>query len=141
MSEQSSAEGRCLCGAVTMTVAQVGDELTACHCEMCRRWGGGPLLALSCGSDVQIEGADAVGVFDSSQWAERGFCTKCGTHLFYRLKQAQQYHVPLGLFGDAVEPTLSMQVFIDKKPGCYSFAEQTKVLTGAQLFEMFAPKD
>jgi len=33
----------------------------------CRRWGGGPLLAVRCGSDVTIEGAGAVGVFDSSQ--------------------------------------------------------------------------
>jgi hypothetical protein len=141
MSEQSGVEGRCLCGTVTMTVAKTGDELTACHCEMCRRWGGGPLLVMNCSSEVKIEGEEAVGVFDSSPWAERGFCAKCGTHLFYRLKELQQYHVPLGIFGDAVSPTFSMQLFIDKKPSCYSFAEQTQVMTEAQVYEMYAPKD
>jgi hypothetical protein len=141
MSEQSSVEGRCLCGAVTMTVAQVDNKLTACHCEMCRRWGGGPLLAVGCDGEVQIQGEEAVGVYDSSPWAERGFCKTCGTHLFYRIKQAQQYHLPLGLFGDAVSPTFIRQYFIDKKPGCYTFAEQTEDLTEAQVFELFAPKD
>lgn len=135
------AKGTCLCGAVTITAAEAGDKLVACHCEMCTTWGGGPLLAVHCGKEVQIDGAESVGVFDSSAWAERGFCKTCGTHLFYRLKEQQSYNVPLGLFRGAVQPTFAMQFFVDRKSPCYSFADKTRMLTEAEVFEMFAPRD
>jgi hypothetical protein len=107
---------------------------------MCRKWGGGPLLAIDCGSDVQIEGADSITFFDSSKWADRGFCKNCGTHLFYRLKDSQQYQIPVGLFGDSVAPEFGLQVFIDRKPESYAFSNKTKELTEAQIYEMYAPK-
>ena len=107
---------------------------------MCRRWGGGPLLAVNCGSDVQIDGSEAVTVFDSSPWAERGFCSRCGTHLFYRLKESREHQVPVGLFGDAICPEFALQVFIDRKPENYRFAEETKELTEAEIYEMYAPQ-
>jgi hypothetical protein len=107
---------------------------------MCRKWGGGPLLAVDCGADVVIEGEENVGVYDSSQWAERGFCTRCGTHLFYRLKQNQQYHIPAGLLDGCDDLVFESQVFIDEKPGYYAFANETKNMTGAEIFAMYAPK-
>ncbi len=33
------------------------------------------------------------------------------------------------------------QVFIDQKPAYYEFANQTKNMTGAELFAMYAPAD
>ena len=32
--------GHCLCGAVAVT-AELPEEMSACHCEMCTRWSGG----------------------------------------------------------------------------------------------------
>ena len=94
-------KGSCLCGAVAVS-APDQTEVAACHCGMCRRWGGGPLLAVHCGHDVHISGTEQVTVFKSSEWAERGFCSRCGTHLFYRVVQGNEYIVPVGLFGDAM---------------------------------------
>lgn len=140
MSDNASVTGACLCGSVTLTVAKPEKYYGACHCGMCRKWGGGPLLALDCGAEVAIQGEDSIAVFPSSEWAERGFCKTCGTHLFYRLRQKVQYHIPVGLFGDSVDAELGLQVFIDKKPASYAFANKTKELTEAQIFEMYAPK-
>ena len=83
---------------------------------------------------------DRVAVFDSSQWAERGFCKRCGTHLFYRLKHNQEHNVPLGLFDDAASPAFYLQYFIDKKPAYYTFADKTEEMTEAQIFEKYAPR-
>ena len=139
MTQLENVEGSCLCGAVTLKAAEVAPHFTACHCEICRKWGGGPYLAVSCTSEVRFDGEEHVGVFDSSQWAERGFCTKCGTHLFYRLKHNQRYGIPLGLIDeDLGELAFSRQFFIDKKPACYTFAEETETLTEAQVFALFA---
>jgi hypothetical protein len=108
---------------------------------MCRRWGGGPLLAVDCGKDVHIDGKDFVTIYDSSDWAERGFCSKCGSHLFYRLKGTQEYQIPIGLFENSAGFKFDLQVFIDKKPEYYSFADSTKEMTEEQIYEIYAPKD
>ena len=42
-------------------------------------------MAIEVGSSLKIEDDTHLGVYRSSEWAERCFCTKCGTSLFYRL--------------------------------------------------------
>ncbi len=136
MAETKQRDGSCLCGAVQIT-AHTGTSVGACHCSMCRTWGGGPLLALDCGPNVRFEGEEAISVFDSSAWAERGFCSRCGTHLFYRLKANGQYMMPPGLFDSEDGLVLEHQVFIDEKPEYYEFANATHNMTGAEIFAKY----
>ena len=133
---QTQRSGSCLCGAVRIT-AQASTSVGACHCSMCRTWGGGPLLAVDCGQDAAFEGQESISVFQSSQWAERGFCSKCGTHLFYRLIANGQYIVPPGLFDDQADLVFDHQVFIDEKPAYYGFANETSNMTGAEVFAKY----
>ena len=139
MTNVNVAKGSCLCGAVSISATSMSNFVGACHCNMCRKWGGGAFLAAECGADVSFEGEDSIGVYQSSEWAERGFCQKCGTHLFYKLKQNNQYYMPVGLFDNHEGLIFDHQVFIDEKPEYYSFANETKNLTGADLFAQFAP--
>jgi len=129
--------GHCLCGKVSISANNASNHVGACHCTMCRRWGGGPFMEIDCGADVDIGGGDNVSVFDSSDWAERGFCSNCGTHLFYRLKGTGQHMVPVGLFEDSAGLEFHLQVFVDERPDYYEFANTTKKLTGAEIFAMF----
>lgn len=138
MADGNERNGSCLCGAVRVTGKTNGDSVAACHCTICRKWGGGPLLAVDCGADFRIENEASVAVYPSSEWAERGFCSRCGTHLFYRLKQGPRYFVPVGLFGEGQRWGLEHQVFIDEKPEFYSFANKTTDLTGAEVFAQFS---
>lgn len=32
--------GQCLCKSVELTVENMTEEVAACHCSMCRNWGG-----------------------------------------------------------------------------------------------------
>ena len=130
-------QGHCLCGKVKITAKNSVNDVGACHCKMCRRWGGGPFMEIDCGADVEITGEEHVSIFDSSDWAERGFCRNCGTHLFYRLKESRQHMVPVGLFEDDASLVFKGQVFIDEKPDYYAFANKTQDFTGAEIFKMF----
>ena len=94
-------------------------------------------MEIDCGVDVDIDGEANVTVFDSSEWAERGFCKNCGTHLFYRLKGSGQHMIPVGLFEESERLAFKNQVFIDQKPDYYAFENRTTNLTGAELFAMF----
>lgn len=139
MSTENTIRGSCLCGAVRVIVNSASDRVGACHCSMCRNWGGGPLLTVEGGSDVRLEGTEHVTVFDSSDWAERGFCNKCGSHLFYRLKKEGEYGIPVGLLEDARQWRFDHQIFIEEKPPFYTFANETQNLTGAEAFAQYAP--
>ena len=141
MSDRIQTKASCLCGSVTLTANQASRDLEVCHCSTCRKWSGGPALVIECGNDVQIEGEDNVSVYNSSEWAERGFCSLCGTHLFYRLKESNQHIIPAGLFNEIGELTFDKQIFIDEKPDYYSFANETPCLTGAEVFAQFAGSD
>lgn len=105
---------------------------------MCRKWADyGPLLALDCGSEVSFEGEENITIYNSSVWADRGFCNKCGTHLFYRFKEKNQYIVSVGLFDNLEDIVFEHQVFIDKKPAYYCFSNETKNLTEAEIIAQF----
>lgn len=137
MTDKTERKGGCLCGAVRVTVPAMSGSVGACHCSMCRKWGGGPFLAIECGTDVHFAGEEDIVLYQSSGWAERGFCGRCGTHLFYRLKQDGQYALPAGLLDDLEGLVLDHQIFVDEKPPLYEFANRTKNLTGAEVFELF----
>ena len=138
MNSITKATGVCLCGKVEIHAATMSLDVGACHCSMCRTWSGGPMMTVDCHTSVEITGTEYVSVYESSEWAERGFCNHCGTHLFYRLKQNDQYIVPAGLFGDRIKLNFDHQVFIDDKPEYYTFANKTKNMTGEEVFAQFA---
>lgn len=138
---KSVQSGQCLCGAVRLDITDMTDKIGACHCSSCRNWGGGPFLSIEAGNNVEITGQESLAIYNSSDWAERGFCKRCGTHLFYRIKQNQHYHVLAGLMGDGEDARLDHQLFIDQKPAYYSFTQETDSYTGEQVFAMFAESD
>lgn len=132
--------GQCLCGAVTYTAKGLKPELAACHCGMCRRWSGGPYLAIATES-VEWKGEGDIQTFASSKWAERGFCKQCGTSLFYRVtapgKYQGQVQLAFGTLDDQSGVSMNKEWFIDKKPDAYTFAGKRKTLTEAEVFAMF----
>lgn len=137
MIDKRQREGACLCSAVRVLAAEASDNVDACHCNMCQKWTGGPLLTIECSPETRFEGEENIAVHGSSDWAERGFCKRCGSHLFYRLKHSGLYEIPAGLFDDKEGLVFKQQIFIDEKPPFYEFANETKMLTGAEVFELW----
>ena len=133
---QAPYTGQCLCGQVKISTQTLDHHVGACHCSTCRKWTGGIILSVNCGSEVQFEGEANIQCFDSSPWAERGFCKQCGTHLFYRLLDQPFYAIPVGLFDDQQDWQLTREVFIDQRPEFYCFAQRTEQLTGDELFAL-----
>lgn len=142
MTEHKALTGACLCGAVTITVTPSGG-IGACHCGMCRKWGGGPLMAVGCGAKIGIGGEGKVRTYRSSDWAERAFCGTCGSNLYYRLLPGQfspesEYIVSAGLFDDPGGLDFDHEVFVDSNPGWYRFAgeENRRRMTEADIMAM-----
>lgn len=127
----------CLCGAVRINVNHESNDLGVCHCPTCRKWAGGPFFEIECGSEVTIVGSENISIYKASAWAERGFCKVCGTHLFIRSTETNEYGVPPGLFETDDSVQFMRQVFFDKKPDYYSFSNSTRNITSDYIYEHF----
>ena len=137
MAEALKLDGKCMCGAVRFSATARKPSVVACHCNMCRRWSAGPFMSVSC-NDVAFESAETIGRIRSSDWAERGFCTKCGSNLFYHIVAANDCQMAAGLFDDQSKLRMSLQLFTDFKPELYDFANETKMMTAAEAIELFS---
>ncbi|MBV0892145.1 GFA family protein [Paracoccus sp. Z118] len=104
--------GACLCGAVTITAARWNGEVSACHCAMCRRWGGGIMAGFVAPADaVTVTGE--VARYASSDFAERAFCPRCGSGLWMR-DNGGDYELSPGLFDGAAAFPLVREVYADQ---------------------------
>jgi hypothetical protein len=134
----AEVKGQCLCGAVAIVTQGLKPSIGVCHCSICRNWTGGPFIAVEAVSEVQLIGEENIVRYDSSEWAQRGFCKNCGSNLFYYLKSNKQYVLLAGLFDLDESFKLDHQIFIDEKPEYYNFKEPTTCMTGAEVFAQYA---
>ena len=106
--------GHCLCGAVTIRIAGSHDPRPgACHCRMCQRWSGGLFLCFEADEDgVTVDGP--VAHYTSSSFAERAFCSVCGSHLWMRDRDDDTYELMPGLFDEAVDWPLRSEIYTDR---------------------------
>lgn len=128
--------GGCLCGAVRLSAVPAKLEMDVCHCSRCRRWSGGVFMAIPCEPGIEFEGP--VGSFQSSDYGERLFCTACGSTLAWRMLDGSMIAVSMHAFDDTSGFVFAEEIFIDDKPPHYSFANDTRKLTGAEVMAQFA---
>ncbi len=123
------AGGGCLCGAVAFTAQAVDTHVHAGHCNLCHRRAGGPALAEVVAS-LAFQGAEHIGRYGSSGWAERDSCARCGSHLFHWLGEPDQYTLWMGAFGYPAPFAMAGEIFIEEKPAGYALAGDHRRLTG-----------
>ncbi|AZQ69364.1 GFA family protein [Silicimonas algicola] len=138
----SARTGGCLCGAVRFEATEVPETFGACHCEMCRRWTGSALLGVTVPLEsVTWEGADSIGRLQSSDWAERAFCSRCGSPLYYHVTaegpMAENLEMPIGLFDDPSGFVFTNEIYIDNKPDSFAYAGDRTRLTRKETLAKF----
>ncbi len=133
----SNRSGHCLCGAVRFEAEAVDANFSACHCVMCQRWSGGPIFATSV-ARVTWHGEEHLTRYQSSDWAERGFCSICGSNLFYRVLKLKSHEMCIGAFDDKEGLIMASEIFIDRKPDGYTFAGDHARLTEKETLEKYS---
>lgn len=100
---------------------------------MCRRWSGGaPFFGVSA-KIVRFVDDGTLGRFTSSEWAERGFCTRCGTTLFYFFKPERLHTLSVGTFDDPSVFVIGEEIYVDHKPAGYALAGDHPRLTEREV--------
>ena len=128
--------GQCLCGAVHFHGTPVADSgVGVCHCGQCRRWGGGgPFMAVRMGGGVTFDADEALACYRSSDVGERGFCSCCGSSLFWRaLDAGNDVAINVSALPEDYGQAIYEHIWVDDKPGWYDFADYRPRKTAAEV--------
>jgi len=128
--------GGCACGAVRFSATVKSDHMDACHCGTCRKWVAGPFMGVEA-TDLAFSADETLGVWDSSEWAERLFCTACGTSFGYRLKDGSFITLSAFAFDEPLDLPLGVEIFVDMKPSTYALAGDAKKMTSHEVIALF----
>ena len=88
--DESTYEGQCFCGAVTIEVTGEPEGAGYCHCASCRSWSAGPVNAFTLWKPEAVkvtQGEDQIGEYHQNERSYRQWCTACGGHLLTRHPQ------------------------------------------------------
>ena len=124
--------GHCLCAAVRIELSEPGDRVEICQCKMCRRWGGAFYAGLT-GSDFTIHGLDKIGIYRSSEWAERAFCTACGSSLWFKFLPTGNRSFSAGLFDAADTALVEKEIFCDEAANWTCIEGEHQRMTRAEI--------
>ena len=78
-------DGGCLCGGLRFQVTAAPLDSGYCHCRMCQRNSGAPVVAWTtfpAASFAWLAGVPAT--FASSSHGQRQFCSNCGSYVLFR---------------------------------------------------------
>ncbi|TAK51154.1 MAG: GFA family protein [Gammaproteobacteria bacterium] len=102
--------GSCLCGRVRLEVRGDLGPADACHCVQCRKQSGHYFASANVPRDaLTVTGREHLSWHQSSAAIRRGFCSTCGSFLFWDPPAKDWIAVALGAF-DTPTPALSEEV-------------------------------
>jgi len=111
------AHGRCLCGDVSFIANLPSLWVAHCHCTMCQRSGGSAFITWVGLDEKSCHIDDPKGHlqwYQSSDKGGRGFCSHCGSTLFFRSSRwAGELHVTLANFDTPVDRAPQAHAFWD----------------------------
>lgn len=120
--EPSAAAGGCLCGAVRYQVRGELRPIMTCHCSQCRRTSG-HFVAATGAADEALEVIDPDGAlrwYRSSSSARRGFCSRCGSSLFWKPDDAPRTSIMAGTLDGATGLEMDAHIHTADKGDYYT---------------------
>ena len=111
------AGGQCFCGAVRFSAELPSKWVAHCHCSMCRRAHGAAFVTwvgMEESRCVIDDEQACLQWYESSAGAQRGFCTRCGSTVFFRSERwPGELHITLANFSDPVDRAPQVHAFWD----------------------------
>lgn len=118
--------GGCLCGDIRYRIDAVPVEALYCHCQICRRAHGAPVVAWL---NVSLAGfavtAGSPAVYRSSPAVSRQFCGRCGTPLTWQsLDNPLSIDVSIATLDDPATIGPSLHIWTESRIAWFETADQ-----------------
>ncbi len=119
-----TVKGSCLCGKVRITIDGKLRDVLACHCTQCRKQSGHHFAATDAAdANLTVEGTQNVTWYAASNTAKRGFCSTCGSVLFWKRNGSENTSIMAGCFEPGAGLQLSAHIFVADKGDYYQIKD------------------
>jgi hypothetical protein len=117
-------QGSCLCGAVVFEVTPPLRDVVACHCRQCRKTSGHYWAATSVPPDrFRLLSEAGLAWYCASGTARRGFCSVCGSTLFWQPDGAARISFSPAALDDPTGLLIDRHIFVADKGDYYTLGD------------------
>ena len=117
-------KGSCLCGEISFEVDAALSPPDGCHCTQCRRQSGHYWASTDVPREkLKVRGEDKLTWYRSSQRVRRGFCSVCGSALFWDADGREKIAIGMGAFDAPTGTKMEKHIFTAYKGDYYDLAD------------------
>ena len=111
---------KCLCGGIKIKVKGKLADVINCHCSQCRKTHGNYAAYTYCSEkNVTFISKKTLKWYRSSVFAKRGFCSRCGASIFYKLNKSKNISIAAGMFNNPTTLKNNSNIFVKGKLDYY----------------------
>jgi hypothetical protein len=133
----SDHEGGCLCGKLRYRVTAPPIDSGYCHCRMCQRNSGAPVVAWTTfpsSGFTWMTGTPAT--YASSAHAQRQFCSACGSYILFQNDEAPgEVSINTASFDDPQAFPPRMHIFAEARISWFRTDDNLPVYNGYGPFD------
>ena len=123
--------GGCLCGGVRYSVTGALRSVVYCHCSQCRRTSGHFVAATAVAKDaLKVVTDEGLEWFASSKFASRGFCSRCGSSLFWLPKAREYVCIMAGTLDESRGLEAVKHIYVKDKGDYYDLTDDLTQVQG-----------
>ena len=119
-----SVKGSCDCQGVVFELIGELRDVVFCHCSQCRKTSGHYWAATQVSKgNLNLIKATSLSWYDSSDKARRGFCSVCGSSMFYERKGIDKISVSAGSLEIPTSLDRMRHIYVASKGDYYDISD------------------
>jgi len=122
-----SLKASCLCGRIKFTTNGNHRDVQNCHCIQCMKTHGHHAAYTNVEEkDIEFTKKNTLKWFRSSKRAKRGFCSKCGASIFFKVIGTKNISIATGMYDGPTKLKTIMNIFTKDKLDYYKLNKDIK---------------
>ena len=115
----------CLCKGVKFKTNGEHRNISNCHCIQCRKTHGiyGAYSNVE-KKDIKFLNKKTLRWYKSSKKAKRGFCSKCGASIFFKINNSAYISIAAGMFDKPTKLKTFRNIFVGTKSDFYKITDK-----------------
>tara|TARA_B100001121_G_C18676997_1_gene616707 strand:- start:1665 stop:2063 length:399 start_codon:yes stop_codon:yes gene_type:complete len=111
-----NSKGKCLCGGIKFSTKGFHRNVSNCHCIQCMKTHGNFAAYTRVDDDcLKFKSKKTLKWFKSSKKAQRGFCSRCGASIFFKLNNSKTISISAGMFDKSLNVKTNKNIFIKNR--------------------------
>lgn len=116
--------GGCLCQGVRFEIDGPLSPILACHCSQCAKTSGNfAAMTSTAAANVTMLADETLRWFQSSETVNRGFCSRCGSNLFWKQTGSPDIYITAGTIDKPVGIKILEHIFVASKSDYYDITD------------------